>query len=56
MPRLKYPWQRIDFIDAIEWLATGTPTGGPTSEDAGWFDLTNVVHALVDDTWWDERH
>ncbi|MBP2475870.1 hypothetical protein JOF53_004742 [Crossiella equi] len=45
---VKSPRRRADVANALEALAGITP-----ENIHGWADLTNTVHWLLDDTWWD---
>jgi hypothetical protein len=42
-------------IQALALLASGPPTNAPKGFDDRWPDLTNAIHWLVDDTWWDQH-
>jgi len=50
MKEMEWLGWRMDVIDALEALAR-LPTADPSPRP----DLTNAVHWLVDDTWWDLR-
>lgn len=43
------------MIAALEVLASDPPLLAAGEDDPRWPDLTNAVHWLVDDTWWDHR-
>ncbi|MEU1687864.1 hypothetical protein [Micromonospora sp. NPDC005707] len=50
MTTIAWPGRRADIIDALAVLATLRPPA-PTS----WPGLTDAVHWLIDDTFWDQR-
>jgi hypothetical protein len=47
---VRFPYMRADVVDAIELLSTL-----PLDEPIAWHDLTEAVHGVVDDTYWDRR-
>ncbi len=50
---VEWPDRRADVLAALELLANEAPAFDEAGGDPRWPDLTNAVHWLVDDTWWD---
>ena len=50
MPAVMWPDRRADIINAVHILALLRP-----DTPAGWPGLTEAVHWLIDDTFWDQR-
>ena len=48
-----WPDRRSSVLDALDLLASEPPTLDNKGRDRRWPDLTNAVHWLVDDTFWD---
>jgi len=55
MVRMDVDWpdRRLDVLAALDCLAAASPELGSSGMDQRWPDLTNAVHWLIDDTWWD---
>jgi hypothetical protein len=51
---VEWPERRADVKAAVELLAAEPPVLQAAGMDPRWPDLTNAVHWLVDDTWWDQ--
>ncbi len=51
MTTIAWPDRRADIINALSILATLRP-----HEPTSWPRLTEAVHWLIDDTFWDQRH
>lgn len=51
---VEWPDRRGDVLSALELLADEPPELTENGADPRWPDLTNAVHWLVDDTWWDQ--
>lgn len=51
----EWPGRRSDLLDALACLAEEPPPLSATRADPRWPGLTNAIHWLVDDTWWDRR-
>jgi hypothetical protein len=49
-----YPDRRQDILNALDSLAAEPPPTLRGNADPRWPDLTNAVHWLIDDTWWDK--
>lgn len=52
---VEWPDRRADVLAALDCLASAPPGLSGDEADPRWPDLTNAVHWLVDDTWWDQR-
>ena len=52
---VEWPDRRADVLAALDCLASAPPELSGDEADPRWADLTNAVHWLVDDTWWDQR-
>ena len=50
---IAWPDRRSDVLNALDALASEPPTLTSDGSAPRWPDLTNSVHWLVDDTWWD---
>lgn len=50
--RVEWPERREDVLNGLDALASDPVLNGD-GVDQRWPDLTNVVHWVVDDTWWD---
>ncbi|WP_427886938.1 SCO4402 family protein [Kribbella sp. GL6] len=50
---VQWPARRRDVIEALDVLASEPPTTDGAGHDPRWPDVTNAVHWLVDDTFWD---
>ena len=50
---VEWPDRRQDVLAALDVLAAEPPTLDEHGNDPRWPDLTNAVHWLVDDTFWD---
>lgn len=48
------PYRRQDVLNALGLLAGDVPELDDAGRERRWPDLTEAVHWLVDDTWWDE--
>lgn len=48
-----WPDRRGDVLNALDVLASEPPTLDARGQDPRWPDLSNAVHWLVDDTFWD---
>jgi hypothetical protein len=53
---IAWPDRRSDVLNALDALASGPPPLTSDGSDPRWPDLTNAVHWLVDDTWWDHNN
>ncbi len=51
---VKWPDRRADVLTALDVLAAGSTQVDAAGSDMRWPDLTNAIHWLVDDTWWDK--
>jgi hypothetical protein len=47
--------QRLDVLEALDFLSTSVPPLGADGRDHRWPNLTEAVHWLIDDTGWDTR-
>lgn len=52
---VEWPDRREDVLNALDTLAAEPPTLSGDELDPRWLDLTNAVHWLVDDTFWDQQ-
>ncbi len=50
-----WPDRRADVISGLDTLASAPPVLQAGQSDPRWPDLTNAVHWVVDDTWWDSH-
>lgn len=50
---LEWPDRREDVLAGLECLAAEPPRLSGSDADPRWPDVTNAIHWLVDDTWWD---
>lgn len=50
-----WPDRRSDVLSGLDTLAAAPPTLRPGQSDPRWPDVTNAVHWLLDDTWWDHH-
>jgi len=50
-----WPDRRADVIVGLEALAAAPPMLDGSQLNPQWPDLTNAVHWVVDDTWWDRQ-
>lgn len=48
-------WRRGDVREALLLLSSDVPALTPSGMDPRWPSLTEAIHWLVDDTWWDLR-
>ncbi|MBO3100623.1 SCO4402 family protein [Cellulomonas fengjieae] len=51
--KLEFPDWRDDVLAALECLAAKPPRLSGSDVDPRWPDVTNAIHWLIDDTWWD---
>lgn len=49
------PGRRLDVLAALDRLAAPPSAPGDDGHDPGGVGLTDAVHWVVDDTWWDRR-
>lgn len=52
---VQWPDMRENVIAGLEVLAAPVPALSADGVDQRWPDLTNAVHWVVDDTWWDQH-
>lgn len=50
---LEWPDRRADVLAGLECLAAEPPRLSGSDADPRWPDVTNAIHWLIDDTWWD---
>lgn len=51
---IAWPGRRADVVAGLEVLAAEPPPAAG-ARDRRWPPLTDAVHWVVDDTWWDQR-
>jgi len=52
---VKWPDRRGDVLNGLDTLAEEPPRLAGDEPDPRWPDVTNAIHWVLDDTWWDQR-